>query len=372
MKHAISGFLVAALFLIHVCTCCAEELSIPDDITNYFQSKNWVKYEVVKQADVNGQGNSDCRFVLVRIDDTKNTLYCFKMKNNEWVHAFHTSSAVPQGEHKVDIYLTPELVMWEIGSRISGPILVINQLDQENEYAEFFSAYQLSSSGSWKLVTVWSYGKYEKMICKEGSITYFKNIESDRISGTVYGNYQRDLRYIRLSGIPHNLKEAQSKLTQPPTLPKSNELVPQTVRFSSGKKYDVLSAPNANAMRGANGKAAVSTDDWIQVFGQENGWLLIQYAIDSTHYRIGYISAEALPRNAAIPVLQFREDKAYTTEAVNVTDDPFYSQSVLTTISKDKSIVVLGYIGDWAYIEGENYRGFVMQKTIQVDNSDKK
>ena len=48
--------------------------------------------------------------------------------------------------------------------------------------------------------------------------------------------------------------------------------------FTPGQTYAVYSAPDSRSIRGAKGRARVSTNGWIQVFGAEGDWLLVQYA----------------------------------------------------------------------------------------------
>ena len=66
--------------------------------------------------------------------------------------------------------------------------------------------------------------------------------------------------------------------------------------FTPGQTYAVYSAPDSRSIRGAKGRARVSTNGWIQVFGAEGDWLLVQYAITPEHCRIGYIDRNALPK----------------------------------------------------------------------------
>ena len=73
--------------------------------------------------------------------------------------------------------------------------------------------------------------------------------------------------------------------------------------FTPGQTYAVYSAPDSRSIRGAKGRARVSTNGWIQVFGAEGDWLLVQYAITPEHCRIGYIDKNALPQDAAVPAL---------------------------------------------------------------------
>ena len=70
--------------------------------------------------------------------------------------------------------------------------------------------------------------------------------------------------------------------------------------FDAGQTYAVYSAPDVKSLRGAGGKSKVSTNDWVQVFGREGDWLLVQYDVEDKYYRIGYISAKAIPLRTAM------------------------------------------------------------------------
>ena len=41
----------------------------------------------------------------------------------------------------------------------------------------------------------------------------------------------------------------------------------------------MYAAPDSKSLRGAKGRARVSTNGWIQVFGSEGDWILVQYDI---------------------------------------------------------------------------------------------
>lgn len=47
--------------------------------------------------------------------------------------------------------------------------------------------------------------------------------------------------------------------------------------------YPVYSGPGKKYYREANGKAQVSANDWVQVFGREGKWALIQYRVKDNH-----------------------------------------------------------------------------------------
>ena len=50
----------------------------------------------------------------------------------------------------------------------------------------------------------------------------------------------------------------------------------EVMPFTPGQTYAVYSAPDSRSIRGAKGRARVSTNGWIQVFGAEGDWLLVQ------------------------------------------------------------------------------------------------
>ena len=74
--------------------------------------------------------------------------------------------------------------------------------------------------------------------------------------------------------------------------------------------------------------SAVGTNGWVQVFGQYDGWLLIQYHIDGNHYRIGWIEKSALPAGTKVERLKISdswENEPYQQEIMEdcvMTDDP--------------------------------------------------
>ena len=111
-------------------------------------------------------------------------------------------------------------------------------------------------------------------------------------------------------------------------------LTASIVSFDSNKTYAVYSAPDIKSIRGANNRARVSTNDWIQVFGTDGDWVLVQYGITAEHYRIGYIRKSALPEDANVPELSLVSISAIVNYDVAVTDDPLVSQTSLTQLTE--------------------------------------
>ena len=108
---------------------------------------------------------------------------------------------------------------------------------------------------------------------------------------------------VQHGSLPRTVAAAREHLTNPPTIPDSpwSWTYPygfpqpsQYAKLAAGKQYAVYSAPSDASFRAANGKALLSTNDWVQVFFEEDGYLLVQYAISRHQYRIGYIKADAV------------------------------------------------------------------------------
>lgn len=138
--------------------------------------------------------------------------------------------------------------------------------------------------------------------------------------------------------------------------------------FDAAQTYAVYSAPNVKSIRGAGGKSKVSTNDWVQVFGREGDWLMVQYDVNDKFFRIGYIDAKAIPVGMTVPNLSLTNETVVTMEAVKVTDDPLGNQGTLVEIPADSHVIRLGFMGDWSYIEGTKeeklFRGFVPSNVL--------
>ena len=365
MKKHIRFVILLALVLLAVSVCTAQaDEPLPAEISSYFSGDAYAGASITDTA----RWDSGW-FVLVRTGGGENVLYCFTASDGKWVNSFSTSKAIPQGSHTVEIYVTNSIAEFSAQEHFDGQFLVISQYNDEQGYLELFSAYQLSSSGQWNLIRIISQDSRGAIAVGDGSITYYKDLNQSGVIGTVHGKFQRDLRYISLSAFPRTYQKAQQRLTTPPVLPEDSELAAKEYRFTGGKKYPVYSAPDKLSLRGGNGKAQVSTNGWIQVFGKENGWILIQYSIDKDHYRFGYIEAASLPKKADVADLDFHRISAFASENVSVTDDPLFSRNTLATLSGGDSVTLLSIMGEWAYIEGNGFRGFVPYTSLAFQSA---
>lgn len=189
----------------------------------------------------------------------------------------------------------------------------------------------------------------------------------------VYGVTNRDLDSFSLKALPRTPHKARAVLSTPPQLPANSQLRATPVDFRGGQKFAVYAGPGEDYLRPVKGKCVVSTNDWIQVFGQENGWLLIQYARSSQQLRFGYISASALKKsNVSIndmDDLSFTPTPVYAARDTAVTDDPLLAQEPLASVPQGSEMTYLDVMGEWAHVEaslgGERLRGFVPLADLQ-------
>lgn len=143
---------------------------------------------------------------------------------------------------------------------------------------------------------------------------------------------------------------------------------PELAHFAPGLRFDVYSGPGKDYLREEDGRASVSSDDWILVFGEESGWLMVLYRMNEKQLRFGWI--EATQEQAGVDVSEL----TWVNEPVRiygeVTNDPFYDASAIMDEWEKQSLSVsdgslLGALGDtWAYVktqteDGEAVRGFV-------------
>ncbi len=365
MRRRILFFLAALLFLF-VSTACAEG-DLPEEIQDFFSAPSRSGHSISDSVEM-----ENYFFVVTKDDEGTNHLYGFKQESGAWNDWLHTTSAIPQGTASLTISNAQGSSDLVTGKVYTAPTLSIARISKFGDSFDMDVSYVLSN-GTWLLSDFSSSeaNHHYVVYCKNNAVTYYADINATKPTGTVKATIQRDLRYVSLSSIPKSYKTAKEHLTLAPSLPLSNELVAQEIKFSGGKKYNVYSAPSKDSLRGGNGEAEVSTNSWIQVFGQEDDWILIQYSIDASNYRIGYIAASALPKNADVPTLEFKPVAAWLEGDASLTDDPFYSQSALSALKANDQVTWLAAIGEWAYIEVSQpqlMRGFVPINRLRTDH----
>ena len=370
MKKMLS-FLLALLMLLSGVPVMAEEMKnpIPEEILELFDVAAWEEYYIPVCTDHPTyyaftqtdeiDGYCAALIILRKESEERNVLCLLEKKNGKWRITARNYEALPRGEEVPYLYceMNDQLeVHWGDVENETGGCLYFNRVD-----------------GQWLLSHVMDMPRGIWAYPHETGILYYRwwNEGGMPSEESAYGVFDRRFAAFDLSSFPASLEEARSKLTNPPVTP-TDFYTPVTVTLRASEKYDVYAAPGQDSYRAANGKAMMSTNDWVQIFGEEDGWLLVQYDISSDQMRFGYIDASALPKGTQVQTLSWYDLPEQTIKySANVTDDPLCSNSIIHRLAAGDKVTVLSSFGTWYYIEttdnnGKALRGFVPKTCIDL------
>lgn len=344
----------------------------PTEVLAHIQSR-FSAYLLEDYIAISGTSRGDYGFALLS-QGTDRLLIGYHKNGDEMEYWLKNANAVPQGDGWVYFqrHSAGSVISWGNTNATYSDALGFDVIRIAPDHEEYWSqsvSYHWRN-GSFQLYEYMDRSKgHETAYVTDDGVSYH-DITADESLGRVKGTVQRNLRYVSFSTLPKTKAQAKEKLTVAPSIPRG-ELSAESIKFTGGKKYEVYAAPSSSSLRGANGKAIVSTNDWIQVFGSENGYILIQYAIDKDQMRFGYIDEKALPKNASVQELIWPNAvSASITQRTILTDDPLNSQNALLTLPQGSEVTFLAVMGDWAYVEttdGEWARGFVPQNVVSCE-----
>lgn len=141
--------------------------------------------------------------------------------------------------------------------------------------------------------------------------------------------------------------------------------------FSAQQTLPVYSAPDAASWRGADGKAAVSTNGAVYAAGFEGDWLLVMYETNNGGVRVGYTNRQAITGtvqgDAWVRGLSFAYLDAELLGGCVLTDDPATQSTALCMLPAGTRVTYLSTFYNnrvWDYVEttvadGRRVRGFI-------------
>ena len=377
MKKAVSILLTAALLAL-----CLPALAegaylpapenMPDAMIAFFSQPSFSGYTVGYGAwtecafPVNGSWQGYAFAVAQK--NGYNVLYGFRDSGQGYRHFLTTDSAVPQGEGSFRLSLATGLSMNHM-SFTDETICIAYRKAGNEEFDNLELFYSGNSSGVFNLTYLCARDfntQYTEARAQTDGVTFYREAA---VLGSAYGVLETNLRYFSWDAFPRSLSEAREKLSNPPDIP-SGDLTARRVRFTGGQKFDVYTGPGLYYVRSGNGRASVSTNDWIQVFGTENGYVMIQYDISSTQLRIGWIDQSALPASSSVDALRFAYEEREIADSVSLTDDPLSSKSGIRFLQAGQRVTYLASMGNWAYVEVSDgvlpLRGFVPSASLKA------
>ncbi len=340
----------------------------PAEVISHIE-ESWPTYELEDYILIDGTSKGDYGFALVEHNGDRKLLGYHA--ENAHMHPWLLShDAAPQGEGYAGLARNTPFSEDYDGNALYqddlGFHIWLRDLDNAEYWNQFITFHW--EDGSFKLYEYqdWAGSRYVAYVSRDK--VSFVDFMNDGPLGSVKGALQRELQYVRFSALPQDIAEAKHQLSAVNAIP-AGDLSARSILLTGGKTYAVYAAPSETSLRGAKGKAAVSTNDWIQVFGEDGGFALIQYAISKTQMRIGYIKAEALEGAMNAHSLTWRNEQASLLKDVNLTDDPLKSKAALIKLKKGLPVTLLAMMGDWAYIEADTgsgqVRGFVKANVLK-------
>ena len=342
----------------------------PQEIRAYLAESSWSGWEItgwVRPGTHNNKGKDlgPSAFVAVK-QGMRNDLLAFYFKDGHYSFAWNNPAALPQVEEPI--------ILGMFGDAGGIPRFQSHYV-VNNETAEAYCKWVQDEDGTWNLHGMNIYYDPTVMFIdtSRSGVIHMENIgwTSEDKEANIYGEYQRNLRHFSYAAFPRTIDDAREKLSMPPEIPTgyTSDLTAEKIKFTGGKKYPVYTGPGEDYVRSGNGKGSVSTNDWIQVFGEENDWIMIQYDISSDRFRIGWIDAKALPKNANVSELCYEPVYACLTSNAKLTDDPLNSKTQISILEEGTTVLWLATMGEWAYIEIDGnlpIRGFVKAESLET------
>ena len=358
-----------ALLLLALLLCCGAALAEMPEEAGYYAAENYPGYELEDYLTVEGTSMGDHGLMLIRHEGQRRLL-CFRQLKGQWVCWLDNAEAVPQDENPA-----------RLGSHPAG--LSLTRLwdpDEKNNYlSDGLNFYAYTSDGEMSIQAVgyhWQGDGFRLLGYQHDAGEYvdvmddqliFYDIGSGMTGRARIGDLDTSLGGTAFDQLPSSPEDVQGR----------NELIPYSTlevmhdydnTFELDLRFPVYMGPGLDYGRSGNGKAVVSTNDWIEVYGSWGDWLLIHYSIDGDKCRFGWITADALLEE--VPAAPLREFMWFQVdEDCTLTDDPMGRQGALCQVPAGAEVERLAYLGDdWCYIryesKGQTWWGFIPSSLI--------
>lgn len=349
------------------------ESAIPEAVAE--EMRAWHPSAVIEDyKELPDVGGVPMGFLLIRSDEGRQ-LRTYRFTEDGWHGDDVYTAGIPQGilpeawlsvsrggeealpiwydqrEHDYDFPDGPRVGIWTSNGETH---------EERVEYAWVDNA---ASSGRGDFLLVHYGDSPARQVDVFGNELVFYNIGSG-YEGYRYHHLDRQVAGVDFYALPRSLSEGRAMGGAEPDIPvcdrvemmsRQSFLTPQDVTLREDRTYPVYIGPGREYGRAANGRATVSTNGWVQVFGEYEGWLLIHYAISAEQYRFGWITADALAKGErAEPVPFVFGDIVSGNQDLPLTDDPLNSRTPLLTLSLWADIEYLAQLGeDFSYVRVE-------------------
>ena len=202
----------AALALVLGFLCCVHAArataQLPLDIKNQFGNA-----EIVDSTYWDSPGST--WFVLVRTPDGVNHLVCYLLENGTWTQKFQTAAAMPQGQGKVRIVFSDNVLDFANDRIIPGPVLVVVQygIGEHESGVMVHYGFVRTDPETWTLFSASFQEEQTHVDIEEDYVTFRTPVDQnhDRRK-TVPLRMERDLRKVDFTKIPRTPEQAKELL----------------------------------------------------------------------------------------------------------------------------------------------------------------
>ena len=103
--------------------------------------------------------------------------------------------------------------------------------------------------------------------------------------------------------------------------------------------------------------AQISSDAILRELSWEDGYSLVQYALEDGSTPFGYVDESVLTSETPCDAVTLLPREAYITEETAMTDDPFGTQRAILSLPRHSRFTVLLDLGDWVF--GEAHQDYL-------------
>ena len=257
-----------------------------------FAGTSWANADLIKSELRYTNGVLDATLVAARIGNA--TALCVFAKSGEgWVLAAN-NTLLPPGidanelslQFQTDMNIDPEEFRFSVkiqSPELDSPVVAFRR-DTQDTWRAMYATFWDTEESRWRAV-------FETGVMQLYPGSYIGE------EGYLYTAVDPELTALMTFDI-QAVKNAMYQLFddfmagEPPMIPTDGSAyaLPQPCGAQLKKgTYAVYSGPGKQYYREADGKAAVSANDWVQVFGMDGDWVLVQYRIRNALLRFGYI-----------------------------------------------------------------------------------
>lgn len=354
--------------------------TVPQEILEINRINNGPFDTLEGYLELTGAPDGEHAFLLIR-DDGIRILRAFRYADGAWEQWLNSSAAVPQGKEAASLYSYEKgaeyQYIWDLDNTYVSDGLHVAVSISNGETTMEGVDFTWQEDGFHLHGYQFEPGEYVDVVGGEMIFWNISNGDERFVKATI----ATDIREIAFYALPAKPEDVAQNADQAPVvsevkyLNRAFKLSPTESVFKKNQRCNVYMGPGKSYGRAGNGKALVSTNDWIQVFAQYDGWLLIQYSINDTRYRIGWIADDVLVSAQDIPQLPMQiYDVGTLLMDAELTDDPLGSKTMVRSVKKGLKVDILAQLDDaWLYVQymqgGKTYYGFLPVSMMMFDSN---